>query len=147
MIDAPGLVSWTGHGEGLDRKSDAAASHLCHPPSATLGVHIPRPSMVDVSSLSPDSRAAADFVLDVLAVSAEAPFGRIDWAEINRLAARWLRPDDGDTSRMGHALVMEMAAEGLVEAEVTLSADGGPLVSRVVHPRFLGLQAAQRLAA
>ena len=105
--------------------------------------------MLDASALRPDSTAAADFVLDVLAASAEAPFGALGWPEINRLAARWLRPTGAgaDTTRVGHALVLEMAAEGLVEAETTTAADGTPMVERVVHPRFLGLQAAQRLAA
>ena len=98
---------------------------------------------------APDSSAAADFVLGVLAASSEAPFGSLGWSEINSLAARWLRPDEtgADTTRVGHALVLEMAAEGLVEAETTQAADGSEMVARVVHPRFFGLQAAHRLAA
>ena len=112
--------------------------------------------MLDVSALRPDSTAAADFVLDVLAASSEAPFGTLGWPEINRLAARWLRPiaagagesaSGADTSRVGHALVLEMAAEGLLEAETTTAADGSEMVERVVHPRFFGVEAAQRLAA
>ena len=101
--------------------------------------------------IAPDTRAATDFVLGILEAASSAPFGRLDWPEINRLAARWLHPDGegvfGDTTRLGHALVMEMAAEGLVEAEMTESADGSPMVARVVHPRMLGLQAQHRLAA
>ncbi len=104
--------------------------------------------MIDVSAIRPDSTSAADFVLGVLAASSEAPFGTLGWTEINRLAARWLRPNEaGDTTRVGHALVLEMAAEGLVEAETTTAADGSKMVARVVHPRFFGVQAAQRLAA
>ena len=105
--------------------------------------------MLDVSALRPDSTAAADFVLDVLAASSEAPFGMLGWPEINRLAARWLRPiaSGADTSRVGHALVLEMAAEGLLEAETTTAADGSEMVERIVHPRFFGLEAAERLAA
>ncbi|MEL6616804.1 MAG: hypothetical protein AAFQ43_13760 [Bacteroidota bacterium] len=105
--------------------------------------------MLDVSALRPDSTAAADFVLDVLATSAQAPFGTLAWPEINRLAARWLRPvaSGADTTRVGHALVLEMAAEGLVEAETTTAADGSEMVARVVHPRYFGIEAAQRLAA
>ncbi|MEM1056349.1 MAG: hypothetical protein AAGI52_12560 [Bacteroidota bacterium] len=105
--------------------------------------------MLDASGFRPDSTAAADFVLDVLAASASAPFGALTWPDINRLAARWLRPseDGADTSRVGHALVLEMAAEGLVEAETTIAADGSEMVARVVHPRYFGIEAAQRLAA
>ena len=97
----------------------------------------------------PETSAAADFVLDVLAASASAPYGALAWPEINRLAARWLRPsaDGADTTRVGHALILEMAAEGLVEAETTTAADGSQMVARVVHPRIFGMQAAQRLAA
>ncbi|OZC03635.1 hypothetical protein [Rubricoccus marinus] len=105
--------------------------------------------MIDVSALRPDSTSAADFVLGVLAASSEAPFGTLGWPEINRLAARWLRPtgEGADTTRVGHALVLEMAAEGLVEAETTTAADGSEMVERVVHPRFFGVEAARRLAA
>lgn len=105
--------------------------------------------MIDVSALRPDSTAAADFVLGILAASSEAPFGTLAWPEINRLAARWLRPvaSGADTTRVGHALVLEMAAEGLVEAETTTAADGSEMVARVVHPRYFGVEAAQRLAA
>lgn len=105
--------------------------------------------MLDATGFCPDSTAAADFVLDVLAASANAPFGQLAWPDINRLAARWLRPgaDGTDTSRVGHALVLEMAAQGLVEAETVVSADGTEMVARVVHPRYFGLEAAQRLAA
>jgi hypothetical protein len=67
-------------------------------------------------------------VRDVLAAAA-TPQAELSWVEINRLAARRLRPDSGDTSRLGHAFVLELAASGLVEAEVTQAADGTPMVA------------------
>ena len=94
---------------------------------------------------------AADFVLEVLSAASEAPFGTLAWPEINRLAARWLRPEPRrgftDTSRLGHALVAEMADAGLISAEMTASGDGTPVVARVLHPRMEGLQLGRRLAA
>lgn len=94
---------------------------------------------------------AADFVIEVLDAASRAPFGQLSWVEINRLAARWLRPQDGeevsDTSRLGHAVVLEMSEHGLLEAELTSAADGRLMVHRVVHPRIYGLQAAHALAA
>jgi len=101
--------------------------------------------------LSAASPFAADFVLEVLAAASEAPFGSLAWADINRLAARWLLPElsEGlnDTSRLGHALVAEMVEGGLLDAEVTTSRDGSPLVARVLHPRMAGIEAGRRLAA
>jgi hypothetical protein len=93
---------------------------------------------------------AADFVIEVLAASARAPFGQLSWVEINRLAARWLRPEAGpeaDTSRLGHAVVIEMSAHGLLDVELTTAADGQLMVQRVAHPRFAGVQAARSLVA
>jgi hypothetical protein len=90
---------------------------------------------------------AADFVIEVLAAASRAPFGQLSWVEINRLAARWLRPEDGDTSRLGHAVVLEMSEHGLLSAELTTAADGQLMVGRVVHPRIFGVQAAHALAA
>jgi hypothetical protein len=94
---------------------------------------------------------ATDFVLEVLTAASEAPFGALAWPEINRLAARWLRPEpaDGlaDTSRLGHALVLEMVEAGLLDAEVTTTRDGHPLVARVLHPRIHGVQLGRQLAA
>lgn len=104
--------------------------------------------MVDVTlPTAPALPHAADFVLDVLAAASQAPYGGLTWPEINRLAARWLRPETGDSSRLGHAVVLEMAERGLVEAETTEMADGTMLVARVLHPRIFGLQAATALAA
>ena len=94
---------------------------------------------------------AADFVIEVLAAASRAPFGQLSWVEINRLAAQWLRPAPGseraDTSRIGHAVVIEMTEHGLLDAELTTAADGRLMVSRVVHPRIFGLHAAHALAA
>ena len=93
---------------------------------------------------------AADFVIEILGASSRAPFGQLSWVEINRLAARWLRPEAGDasdTSRLGHAVVIEMSAHGLLDVEMTTAADGQLMVQRVAHPRFAGVQAAQALAA
>ena len=92
---------------------------------------------------------AADFVIEILAAASRAPFGQLSWVEINRLAARWLRPQDDttDTSRLGHAVVIEMSAHGLLDLEMTTAADGHLMVQRVAHPRFKGVQAARALAA
>ncbi len=65
----------------------------------------------------------AGFVRDVLAQTSY-PGAVLDWRSINDLAARRLRPDAGETSRLGHAFVLEMAASGLVEADVARTADG-----------------------
>lgn len=94
---------------------------------------------------------AADFVIEILAAASRAPFGQLSWVEINRLAARWLRPQlgetTGDTSRMGHAVVVEMSAHGLLDVEMTTAADGHLMVQRVAHPRLLGVEMARTLAA
>lgn len=94
---------------------------------------------------------AADFMIEVLASSARAPSGQLTWLDINRLAARWLRPrtEEGasDTSRLGHAVVIEMDRHGLIEADLTTAADGSVMVNRVVHPRIFGLHAVHQLAA
>jgi len=94
---------------------------------------------------------AADFVIEVLAAAARAPFGQLSWVEINRLSARWLRPEaaatGADSSRLGHAIMIEMSAHGLLEIEMTTAADGQLMVRQVAHPRFAGIQAARALAA
>ncbi len=80
---------------------------------------------------------AADFMIAVLESSAEAPNRRVSWVEINRLAARWLRPEPGcetaDTSRLGHAVVAEMARHNMVETELTTAADGAVMIRDLVH--------------
>lgn len=94
---------------------------------------------------------AADFVIEILAAASRAPFGQLSWVEINRLAARWLRPEAGsreaDTSRLGHTVVIEMSAHGLLDIELTTAANGQLMVQRVAHPRFAGVEAARALAA
>lgn len=92
---------------------------------------------------------AADFVIEILAAASRAPFGHLSWVEINRLAALWLRPegDAADTTRLGHAVVIEMSAHGLLDVELTTAADGQRMVNRVAHPRFFGVEAARALAA
>ena len=90
---------------------------------------------------------AADFVIEILAAASRAPFGQLSWVEINRLAARWLRPTTGDTSRLGHSVVIEMSAHGLLDVEMTTAADGRLMVQRVAHPRIWGVHAARTLAA
>lgn len=76
---------------------------------------------------------AADFILEILAAASRAPFGHLSWVEINRLAARWLRPagDAADTSRLGHAVVLEMHRHGMLSVELTTAADGALMASRV----------------
>ena len=93
---------------------------------------------------------ATDFVIEILAAASRSPFGQLSWVEINRLAARWLRPETGptaDTSRLGHAVVIEMSAHGLLDVEMTTAVDGRLMVQRVAHPRFAGIQAAHALTA
>ncbi|WP_412067791.1 hypothetical protein [Rubrivirga sp. IMCC43871] len=94
---------------------------------------------------------AADFVIEILAAASRAPFGQLSWVEINRLAARWLRPPAGasgaDSSRLGHEVVIEMSAHGLLDVEMTSAADGRLMVQHVAHPRIWGVRAARTLAA
>ncbi len=124
------------------------------PPPPAAMTDAPQALDAPPMSLAPLSDAlpqAAEFVLDVLSAAGRAPYGALGWTEINRLAARWLRPVAGvgpsDTSRLGHALVLEMAERGLIEAEVTTAADGRPMVERVLHPRIFGVHAGRQLAA
>lgn len=87
---------------------------------------------------------AQDFVLAVLrASSAQA----LSWTEINRLAARWLRPATGDTSRLGHEVVLEMSRHGLLDIEMTSSACGDVMVSRATGVRPACASPTYRLAA
>src|SRR5690606_41840296 len=81
---------------------------------------------------------AADFVLDVLQTASDRPDGSLAWPEINRLAARWLRLDAEagvvNTSQLGHALVLEMADHGLLEAETTTTRGGTLIVGGETPP-------------
>ena len=98
---------------------------------------------------------ATDFMLEVIQSASEAPFGTVGWSEINRSAARWLRPDTeagfikggADSSRLGHALVADMVEQGLLDADLTTTRDGHPLVERIHHPRVFGIDWGRRLAA
>ena len=76
---------------------------------------------------------AADFMIEVLATTSRPGERELSWVEINRLAARWLRPgaSDADTSRLGHAVVLEMHRHGLLSVEMTTAADGALMASRV----------------
>src|SRR5690606_40982027 len=110
--------------------------------------------MTDAPSRPPllaSSDLAADFVLDVLQTASDRPDGSLAWPEINRLAARWLRLDAEagvvNTSQLGHALVLEMADHGLLEAETTTTRDGTLMVERVLHPLIFGLDFGRSLAA
>ena len=76
---------------------------------------------------------AADFMIEVLATTSRPGERELSWVELNRLAARWLRPtgDAADTSRLGHAVVLEMHRHGMLSVELTTAADGALIASRV----------------
>lgn len=78
---------------------------------------------------------AADFMIAVLTSSERQPETPLSWIDINQLAARWLRPQadsaQADTSRAGHAVVVEMARHNLVDAELTTASDGSVMVRQM----------------
>jgi hypothetical protein len=90
-------------------------------------------------------------MIAVLRDAAHAPGRPLSWVDINRLAARWLRPQPGaetaDTSRLGHAVVVEMARHGLLEADLTSAADGSLMVRTALHLAGETAAADYRLAA
>ena len=88
----------------------------------------------------------AQFVRDVLAETS-VPGRELGWIEINRIAALRLRPESGDSSRLGHAFVLEMAASGLLEAETTNTADGTAMVCLVRSRRAPSVAATRPMAA
>lgn len=94
---------------------------------------------------------ANEFIRDVLDAASAISYGSLAWPDINRLAARWLRPTDRDgqtnASQLGHAVVMELVDRGLIDAELTTTGDGTPMVARVLHPRAHGLRKSRSLAA
>ncbi len=94
---------------------------------------------------------ANEFIRDVLDAASAASFGSLAWPDINRLAARRLRPiaREGQTnsSQLGHAVVIEMAEQGIIEAELTTTADGTPMVVRVLRPCVHRLPVSPSLAA
>lgn len=87
----------------------------------------------------------ADFVFAVLDASGRT--GALSWVEINRLAARWVRPETGDTSRRGHAVVLELSAHGLLDVELTTAADGAVMVRRATTGARAAVEARWALAA
>ena len=88
----------------------------------------------------------AEFIREVLAAAA-VPQSELGWIDINRIAARRLHPEAGDSSRLGHAFVLELAASGLVEAETTRMADGTPMVAVVRARRTTAPALTRPLAA
>lgn len=93
---------------------------------------------------------ANEFIRDVLDAASATLYGSLAWPEINRLAARRLRPtvQDGQTnsSQLGHTVVIEMVEQGLINAELTTARDGTPMVARV-FPCIHGQQVSRSLAA
>lgn len=108
----------------------------------------PPPMFAPAAPLARTLETATDFVLGVLDASEQAAHHALTWVDINRLAARWLRPDEaGDTSRLGHAIVLEMAGHGLLDAEMTTAADGALMVARAAIPTYWGTCTGRVLAA
>ena len=94
---------------------------------------------------------ANEFIRDVLDAASAIPYDSLAWPDINRLAARRLRPTsrEGQTnsSQLGHAVVIEMVERGLIDVELTTTGDGTPMVARVLHPRIHRLHTNRSLAA
>lgn len=94
---------------------------------------------------------APEFIRDVLDAASATPYGSLAWPDINRLAAIRLRPNirDGqsNSSQLGHAVVIEMVERGLIEAELTTTGDGTPMVARVLHSRIHEIRPGRSLAA
>jgi len=97
-----------------------------------------RPTAMSTQRLADTLPHANEFIRDVLDAASAAPYGSLTWPEINRLAARLLRPTvrEGQTnsSQLGHAVMIEMVARGLIDAELTTAKDGTPMVARLLHP-------------
>jgi len=95
-----------------------------------------RPTTTPTSRLADTLPHANEFIRDVLDATSATPYGSLAWPEINRLAARRLRPNnrEGQTnsSQLGHAVVIEMVEQGLINAELTTTGDGTPMVARVL---------------
>lgn len=81
---------------------------------------------------------ASDFVRDVLQAANQSRSGVLQWPDINRLAARWLHPvgnaDLGDTSRLGHALLIELIEQGTLSGDLSATGNGKPMVARLFSP-------------
>lgn len=100
-------------------------------------------------SLSPEGEpalhpAVSTFMRAVINAAEQAGSRGIDWREINRLSSDLLWPvlvelGDGDgqrdlnTSSLGHAVVLQLHAAGLVAAETSKAPDGTVMAQRV-HP-------------
>ena len=95
-----------------------------------------RPTATPTQPLADTLPHANEFIRDVLDAASATPYGSLAWPEINRLAARRLRPTvrDGQTnsSQLGHAVVIEMVERGLIDAELTTAVNGTPMVARVL---------------
>ena len=113
-----------------------ATNHPTAPPAQPLADTLPH---------------AREFIRDVLDAASATPYGSPAWPEINRLAARRLRPNtrngQTNTSQLGHAVVIEMVERGLIDAELTTAKDGTPMVARVLHPCSHGHRVSRSLAA
>ncbi len=112
---------------------------------------ITQPTAALANRLADTLPHATEFIRDVLDAASAIPCGSIAWPDINRLAARWLRPTsregESDSSQLGHAVVMELVDRGLIDAELTTAGDGRPMVARVFHRRIHGLHKSRSLAA
>ena len=110
-----------------------------------------RPTATPTQPLADTLPHANEFIRDVLDAASATPFGSLAWPEINRLAARRLRPNtrkgQTNSSQLGHAVVIEMVARGLIDAELTTTRDGTPMVARVLHPCMRDQRVGRSLAA
>ncbi len=95
-----------------------------------------RPTATPTQPLADTLPHANEFIRDVLDAASATPFGSLAWPEINRLAARRLRPNtrkgQTNSSQLGHAVVIEMVERGLIDAELTTAVNGTPMVARVL---------------
>ena len=95
-----------------------------------------RPATAPVQRLADTHPRANEFIRDVLDATSAASYGSLAWPDINRLAARRLRPiareGQMNSSQLGHAVVIEMIEQGLIDAELTTTADGTPMVARIL---------------
>lgn len=91
---------------------------------------------------------ASDFVRDVLQAANQSRSGALQWPDINRLAARWLHPvgnaDLGDTSRLGHALLIELIEQGTLNGDLSATGNGKPMVARLFSPTACGRRTVRR---
>lgn len=109
-----------------------------------------RPAATLTHRLADTLPHAIEFIRDVLDAASATQHGSLAWPDINRLAALRLRPTDREgqtnSSQLGHAVVIEMAERGLIDAELTTTDDGAPMVARVLT-RLRDQPASRSLAA